>query len=257
MCTLVILRRPRDDWPVLIAANRDEMKDRPAKPPARHWPDRPDVIAGLDELARGTWLGMNDNGVVAAILNRMGTLGPQTGKRSRGELPLEALDHPDAIDAARALSDLDGSAYRPFNLLVADNRDACWLANRGTGPIRAMPVPEGLHMLTAHDMDDADASMRIARYRPLFETAPHPDPETGDWSAWIALLGARADEPEGNGGREGAMSIETDFGFRTVSSSLIALPRAPRTLAEIERPMRPEWLFADGGPIPDRFFRVG
>ena len=97
---MVILRRPGAPWPVILAANRDEREDRPWLPPARHWPDRPEVTAGMDELAGGSWLGLNDHGVVAGILNRVGTLGPQTGKRSRGELVLEALDHADAMAAA-------------------------------------------------------------------------------------------------------------------------------------------------------------
>ena len=70
MCTVVILRRPDHRWPVLIGANRDEMIDRPWKPPGRHWPDRPEVVAGLDILAGGSWLGINDWGVAAAVLNR-------------------------------------------------------------------------------------------------------------------------------------------------------------------------------------------
>ncbi len=60
MCTLVILRRPGHDWPTLLAVNRDEMVDRPWDPPARHWPDRLRVIAGLDRHAGGTWLGVYD-----------------------------------------------------------------------------------------------------------------------------------------------------------------------------------------------------
>ena len=84
MCTLVILRRPEHRWPVLIGANRDEMIDRPWDPPGRHWPDRPEVVAGLDRLAGGSWLGVNDWGVAAAILNRHGSLGPAPGQRSRG-----------------------------------------------------------------------------------------------------------------------------------------------------------------------------
>ena len=96
MCSVIILRRPDAAWPLVLGANRDEMADRPWLPPARHWPDRPNVVAGLDELAGGTWLGLNDEGLVAAILNRPGTLGPEQGKRSRGELVLEALDHADA-----------------------------------------------------------------------------------------------------------------------------------------------------------------
>ena len=90
------LRRPGTAWPLVLAANRDELASRPARPPARHWPDRAEVVAGLDVQAGGSWLGINDHGVVAGVLNRTGTLGPAAGKRSRGELVLEALDHADA-----------------------------------------------------------------------------------------------------------------------------------------------------------------
>src|SRR5271155_5891676 len=91
MCTLVILRRPNHRWPVLIGANRDEMIDRPSKPPGRHWPDRPEVIAGLDMLAGGSWLGINDWGVAAAVLNRHGSPGPAPRQRSRGGMGLGAV----------------------------------------------------------------------------------------------------------------------------------------------------------------------
>src|SRR5436853_6767118 len=107
MCTLAILRRPEHDWPVIIGANRDEMIDRPALAPGRHWPDRPEVVAGQDLLAGGSWLGLNDWGVAAAVLNRHGSLGPAPGQRSRGELVLEALDHADAAAAAHAVADLE------------------------------------------------------------------------------------------------------------------------------------------------------
>jgi len=89
MCTLVIHRRPKAAWPLILAANRDELDNRPWRTPARHWPDRPEVVAGQDVLAGGSWLGINDDGVIAAVLNRPGTLGPEAGKRSRGELVLE------------------------------------------------------------------------------------------------------------------------------------------------------------------------
>ncbi len=223
MCTLVILRRPGNPWPLLLAANRDEMTDRPWSGPARHWPDRPEVVAGRDELAGGTWLGVNDHGVAAGILNRPDALGPDPGKRSRGELVLEALDHADADEAAAALAALEGSSYRAFNLVIADNRDAFWLKSKGDGPVGAQPLPKGLSMITAFDLNDA-ASPRIARYRPGFEAAAAPDPAAGDWRAWIELLAAREASP--GVGEEGAMRIDPATGFGTLSSSLIALPAA-------------------------------
>jgi uncharacterized protein with NRDE domain len=105
MCTLVILRRPGHHWPVIVGANRDEMTSRPWRGPGRHWPDRPEVVAGQDLEAGGSWLGVNDHGLVAGVLNRPGALGPAPGRRSRGELVLEALDHADADAAATALAD--------------------------------------------------------------------------------------------------------------------------------------------------------
>jgi hypothetical protein len=252
MCTVVLLRRPQTPWPLLLAANRDELRSRPWRPPARHWPDRPEVVAGLDVQAGGSWLGVNDDGVVAAVLNRVGSLGPAIGKRSRGELVLEALDHATAAAAANALMHLNPEAYRPFNLLVADARTAFWLRHAGGLPrfgyrdrsgawqevdapwlprgegkreldapaVECMPLPEGCSMLTARDLNDA-TSARLRDFLPQFERATPPDPGADDWRAWIELLGRRA----APGGAPGdGMTIETEGDFGTVCSSLIALP---------------------------------
>ncbi|MBC7950776.1 MAG: NRDE family protein [Rhodospirillaceae bacterium] len=242
MCTLVILRRSQSRWPVLVAANRDEMAGRPWKAPGRHWSDRPDVIAGMDELAGGSWLGINHMGVMAAILNRVGTLGPQAGKRSRGELVLEALDHNDALDAAEALAHLDGRAYRPFNMVLADNRDAYWVRADGSAKVQVHPIGEGLHIITALDLDDP-ASPRVAAYAPRFADAAVPDPDAGDWTEWAGLMAHGGTGPDGE--EAAAMCFTRDNGFGTVSSSLIALP-------EMGAEQPPQWLFA-----PDRPDRTG
>jgi Transport and Golgi organisation 2 len=256
MCSLIILRRPGAPWPLLLAANRDELRTRPWRAPARHWPDRPEVVAGLDALSGGSWLGVNDYGLVAAVLNRVGSLGPAPGKRSRGELVLEALEHADARAASAALSDLDPDAYRPFNLIVADARDAYWLRNpeglpsfgfrtasgawqsvapsRMAGalgappapPVECQPVPDGLSMITAHDLNDP-AALRIRHYLPRFEAAPVPTPEQDDWSGWIDLL---ADREGPDGDPRNAMTIVTDGDYGTLCSSLLALPAVGRPI---------------------------
>jgi hypothetical protein len=224
MCTLVILRRPEHDWPVIIGANRDEMMNRPAKAPARHWPDRAEVVGGLDMMAGGSWLGINDWGVVAAVLNRTGSLGPAAGLRSRGELVLEALDHADAVDAAAALSYLDPGSYRSFNLIVADNRDGFWLRHTGRGRIEARPLPDGLSVIAAGDLDEL-TTPRLACAQPLFRAAPPPDPERDEWAAWQDLLG---DDGGFSGSPpEAAMRFRTAHGFATVSSAMVALPAEP------------------------------
>ncbi len=246
MCTVVFLRRPDHEWPLILGANRDEMRDRPWQAPARHWPDRPEVVAGLDELASGSWLGLNDHGVVAGVLNRTGSLGPAPGKRSRGELVLEALDHSDATAAVTALGELDGRAYRSFNMFIADNRDAFWLRNGGDGAGRVdvFPLPDEVSMLTASDLcDPKSPRVRFNRQRLLNAEAPRP--ESGQWAAWEALLSSREELP--GSGPESAMAIETGGLFGTSSSALMALPA-------IARPdLKPVWTFASGLPRPGAY----
>ncbi len=249
MCTLVILRRPGHAWPLLFAANRDEMLDRPWQPPERHWPDRPEVVAGRDELAGGTWLGVNDHGIAAAVLNRLGSLGPSTDKRSRGELVLEALDHADAAAAAEALAKLNGSAYRSFNLVIADNRDAYWVRSTGAERVDVAPIPTGLNMITSGELNQKE-SARLRNYLGPFRDAAAPDVDAGDWSAWEALLASRLYDATADDPTE-ALCIVTDRGYGTVSSSLIALPSPEHTEQDAV------WRFAPGCPGDVNYAPVG
>lgn len=200
-------------------------------------------MAGLDVEAGGTWLGLNDDGLMAAILNRKGSLGPAPGKRSRGELVLEVLDHAEAPEAAAALADIDPAAYRPFNLVVADPQDAFLVAHRGDGSVTMTRIEPGLHMIEASELDDP-RSARIRSFRQRFADSP-PDPDKGDWADWQGIL---ADRTTSTGDPRDAMCIITDGAYGTVSSSLIALPRYATE--------RPIWLFADGRPGEAPFAEV-
>jgi len=231
MCTVVVLYRPDHLWPLLVAANRDEMENRPWQGPARHWPDRNFVVAGIDEMAGGTWFGVNDDGVVSAVLNRIGTLGPKHGYRSRGELPLEALDHGNAQDAVKALSNLEATSYRPFNLMVADQKGAFLISSTGQH-IYGQKIPHGISMITAYGLNDSKCP-RTQRHLPRFINSPPPDPGTDDWFAWAALLG---DQGTGEAD-DAAMKINPGNGFKTVSSTLLALPGIDNSNKQ------PRWLF--------------
>ena len=249
MCTLVMDFRRETDWPILIGTNRDEMADRSWLPPGRHWPDRPDVIAGLDQQAGGSWLGMNDAGVVAAVNNRIGSLGPENGKRSRGELVLEALDHYTAADAAEALADLNPAAYRAFNLMVADVKNAFWIRNLGTNnkdSIEIFTIPQGISILTAFDLNDSRC-LRTQTYLPLFKAAKAPQPDKDDWTEWETLFLSR--EPASKADTGSAMRLITESGFNTISSSLIALPAARLGL-------KPVWRFAGRFPQSEPYQKI-
>jgi uncharacterized protein with NRDE domain len=176
--------------------------------------------------------------VVAGVLNRKDSLGPDPDLRTRGELVLEALDHADAVDAAKALAELSPGAWRSFNLFIADNRNAYWLRSLGPGSdrVQLMQIPEGISILTSWDLN-APASARTRHFLPQFQAAAAPDPEAADWAAWEELMMSRTFEA-GSGPSE-AMRVTSDRGFGTLSSSLIALETPSVTN------LRKIWRFSD------------
>ncbi len=174
-------------------------------------------------------MGVNRAGAAAAVLNRQGTLGPAPGKHSRGELPLIALAHDSAAAAADAVTALDASLWRSFNMVLADRHGAIFVRGLGHGRPEAWALAAGVHMVTAHDPDDPE-SPRVARHLPRFRAAAPPGPE--GWESWQAILSDRS----GEAGEQ--INVAPRAGFGTASSALLALPR--------EGP--PHWLFAAGPP---------
>ncbi len=230
MCTVVVLLRPGHPWPLLLAANRDERSDRAWDLPGAHWPDRAEVIGGRDRSGQGTWMACR-GGVFAMILNRPGSLGPLAGKRSRGELPLLALEARSAAGAAATLAVLDAREYRTFNMVVADAQGAWFVRGAGSGRPHVQALDPGLSMVTAHDPNDP-ASLRVRTHLPHFQAAPPPDPAACAWDGWTKLLQDRS------GPRGGAINVPEEGGFGTVSASLAA----------VSAEGRPVWLFAAGPP---------
>lgn len=235
MCTVIILYRPAHRWPVLVAANRDERLDRAWDAPAAWWPDTPDIIGGRDRTAGGTWMALGAQGVLAAVLNRPGSLGPAEGKRSRGTLPILAAAAATAEAAAAAITALPAADWRPFNMVIADSRRAFFLRGLGEAHAEALPLPEGISMITAHDPNDP-TSPRTRRHLPRFRATAPPDPATSDWHAWENLLSDRGHDPAI--GLAETLNVPPTNGFGTVCASLLALG------ADGAR----HWLFCPGPP---------
>lgn len=220
MCTVIVLRRPGHAWPLLMAANRDERLDRAWDPPGAWWPGHPGVVGGRDRTAGGTWMALGGAGVVAAALNRPGSLGPAHGKRSRGELPLLAASEASAAAAAARIAALPAGDWRPFNLVIADSARAFFLRGLGSGHAEVVDLPEGIIMVTAHDPNDL-SSPRTRRHLPRFRAAAAPEPGRDDWSAWTALLADDEQDPEA--GIASTLNVPPVGGFGTVCSSLLGL----------------------------------
>ena len=69
MCLLIALSRVLPDAPLLVAANRDERYDRPAEAITVLRDRGPRILGGRDQVAGGTWLAVNEHGVLAGLTN--------------------------------------------------------------------------------------------------------------------------------------------------------------------------------------------
>jgi uncharacterized protein with NRDE domain len=155
---LVVFFRAVDDAPLVVGANREELYGRPGTPP-QILPGPPRAVAGLDPQAGGTWLGVNEHGVVAAVTNRHKAATPAR-PRSRGLLVRDLLRCPSAADAVKlAIQELDSQRYAGCNVLCADHERA--VVVHGADWLRVQPLPPGLHVLTNGDVN-SQADPRLA-----------------------------------------------------------------------------------------------
>ena len=146
MCLVAVAWRTHPDYPLIVAANRDEFHARPTRP-ADWWPDRPAIAAGRDLKAGGTWMGVSRSGRFAALTNYREMVQTDDGAPSRGELVADFLDG--SMSAAAYCRDLDMQAYAGFSLILGDG-DAIWFcSNRGDRP----PGPVGQYTLVRISSD--------------------------------------------------------------------------------------------------------
>ena len=131
MCLIVFAWRRHPDYPLVLAANRDEFHARDAEPMA-WWADKPSLLAGRDLKAGGTWLAVARNGRFATVTNyREDSATPDAGARprSRGEIVTQFVDGAAAGD--EFVESLDGAAYAGFSVLLADRERMVYGSNRG------------------------------------------------------------------------------------------------------------------------------
>lgn len=210
MCLLALLYRVAADAPVIVGANREEAYDRGGEPP-QILQGSCRSVAGIDPLAGGTWLGVNEYRLLIAVTNRPKSVLPAK-PRSRGLLVRQFLDLPSAEAAvACAAGELASGRYAGCNLLAADAQGASVL--HAGDWLRVRPLPPGLHVLSAHDVND-EADRRIGHALWWLRQQ-----NSASATEWIESLKSLCAQP-GNGGPP--ICIHGDRGG-TVSSSIIAL----------------------------------
>jgi uncharacterized protein with NRDE domain len=252
VCTLTLAWQVFPDAPVVVAANRDEQRDRPSVSPRRTETD-PAVVAPRDERAGGTWIGYNEAGLFVGITNR--PVDGRAADRSRGLLVADALREPDATSAARLVERaVDAHDYDGFNLVVAD-RTAAFLYE-WDGRLGVTQLDPGVHVVvntgaalggggavtdaffTPEESARADRAAEQAANARAVRTAltPEPGEDAADWTDRAATVLADHDY--------GVCVHENGYGTR--SSSLIRMPTEGAT----------EYRFAPGAPCETAYRRV-
>jgi uncharacterized protein with NRDE domain len=244
MCLLALFFRVVRDAPVIVAANREEMYTRVGEPP-RILEGSTRAVAGVDPLAGGTWLGVNDHGVLVAVTNRRKSE-PPANPRSRGLLVRDLLGCASAAKAAdRAARELNEHDYAGCNLLCVDEHRAVVL--HAGDWLRVRPLPSGVHVLTSHDVNDAS------------------DPRLGHALNWLASRHySRAQDcvsalqelcgQAGNGGPPICLHGEKSG---TISSSIVALtnPLSNSVYLHAQGPPNREH-YADVSPLLHAIFET-
>lgn len=195
MCLLVVLHGLVPGMPMVVAANRDERYARPSQSMTVLRPSDPRTLGGRDEVAGGTWLAVNEHGVIAGLTNCPTPRGSDPTKRSRGELPLllTAFDNaPDAVDCVVARVRPDD--YNPCWLLVGDRRSLFYVDMTGSsGPggaggadrVRVRQLTSGLHVLENRPVDRYSA--KAAAVAAMVRRVVEPGREAS-WSAGLQAI---------------------------------------------------------------------
>jgi uncharacterized protein with NRDE domain len=143
MCLIALALHAHPGWPLVLAGNRDEFHARPAGP-LHQWPEAPDIIAGRDLGAGGTWLGLSHHGRLAAVTNvRRPSLA--AARRSRGALPVDFLQGSGSPDTFVRDLRPHFDDYGLCNLLLIGDGEAVYASNQpGIAPQRLGPGIVGL-----------------------------------------------------------------------------------------------------------------
>ena len=149
MCLILIARNAHPDFPLVVAANRDEHYSRPTAA-AAFWSDHPDILAGRDLDCQGTWLGVTRAGRFAALTNFRNPHARKTDAPSRGRLVSGFLESKIAPRTYLDQIAPDASSYNGFNLLLGDaNEMLCFSSHTAT----VQELHPGVYGLSNHLLD--------------------------------------------------------------------------------------------------------
>jgi len=119
MCLILFAWQSHSEYPLIVAANRDEFYARRTRP-ASWWGQAVSLLAGRDEEAGGTWLGINRRGRFAVVTNVRAPNERNPHATSRGLLVLSALQTSQPLRAWVDDCLSRAHSFNGFNLIVAE-----------------------------------------------------------------------------------------------------------------------------------------
>ena len=162
MCLIVLAYDCHPAYRLILGANRDEFRDRPTDR-SRFWSDAPQILAGRDRLAGGTWLGVTTGGKLAAVTNYRDPRQQVINPPSRGKLVAGFLQNPVVTpEEFQGVLNRDARLYDGFNLLYGSGNELYYFTNRGGS---SGPVMPGIHALSNHLLDTRWPKVTVARSR--------------------------------------------------------------------------------------------
>lgn len=174
MCLILVAWQAHPDYPLVVAANRDEFFARPAAP-AGWWADAPEVFAGRDLEAGGTWLGVNRAGDFAGLTNFRDPASQRPGTPSRGALVAQALTDGQGVEQRLAWLARHGAKYNAFNLIFSKGPELAIFESASGQGQRLGP---GVYGLSNHLLDTPWPKVLAAKSR--LHTALERLPDTAD-----------------------------------------------------------------------------
>jgi len=189
MCLILIAHKVHPNYPLVLAANRDEAYSRPTAP-AAFWDDHPQIYGGRDLEKGGTWLGITREGRIAAVTNFRDGYAPKNGTHSRGELVSNFLcGSQQAAEYVRRIC-RDAHAYNGFNLIAGDLDELYYVSNRGS---HVAAIAPGIHGLSNHLLNTPWPKVEQGR-KILADLLQHDTQELID--GLFAVLADRAIAPD-------------------------------------------------------------
>jgi len=160
MCLIVFAKDIHKDYPLIVAANRDEFYKRKSMK-AAFWEDAPGVLAGRDMQAGGTWMGVHENGKFSAITNYRDPYNEKANAPTRGVLPLNYLKGElGPLGYLKKLQQGKGKEYNGFNLLTANQHGMFHYCNVNNKISR---IDEGIHALSNAFLDTPWPKVKLAK----------------------------------------------------------------------------------------------